>query len=135
MGFGTGTQTVFKLDDAGGTLTDISFALNKVDYPETAGAPPSTTFGARAEDVLDGAPTDGTISTTGVFDDAADAVQWAALSRQRSYEYGPFGSGTGNYKVTGECIGTGYTITGNVDGTITTTATYQLTGVQTPSTY
>jgi hypothetical protein len=133
--FSVGIQAVFKLDNAAGSLTDVSVYCNKVDYNKSAGAPPATTFGARAEDVLPGAPSDGTISETGLWDEAQDAIFWASLSRQRSYEYGPQGSTGGYEKNTGECIGTAYSITGNTDGSINFSASQQMSDTQTVGAY
>ena len=46
MAFTHGKDSVFKLDNASGSLTDISTYVNNVDFPETADVSETTTLGA-----------------------------------------------------------------------------------------
>jgi hypothetical protein len=133
--FDIGINAEFLFDDAGGSPVAVDGYLTKVDRGETSGAPNATVLGARAEDVLAGTPTDGTLSEEGLWDETQDAIFWASLSRQRTYKYGPNGNASGNAYVTGECIGTSYSISGEVDGAIKFTAAQQLTGTQTAGSY
>jgi len=134
MAFAHGKNTVFKIDNSVGALTDISAYLTDVDLPQSAKTAETTTFGALADTFVAGTK-NATISVSGNFDATADAVLAAILGLIGSFEYGPTGSTAGMIKYTGECLCTAYSIKGAVGGLVQATASFQVSGAVTRATY
>jgi hypothetical protein len=134
--FRHGKSTVFKVDNSGGTLTDISNTLTDVSFPQTVETAETTSFGSSAKTYIVGL-TDSTISASGNFDATVDA-HLAGITGQSatvSFEYGPEGSTTGQVKYTGEAILTSYEKSGAVGDVVTYSAEFQVTGAVTRGTY
>ena len=93
MAFVHGKDSVFKLDNNSGSLTDISAYVNNVDFPESADVAETTMLGAEAKSYIAGL-TDATISLTGMWDSTADAILGVVIGKDDtlSYEYSPEGS-------------------------------------------
>jgi hypothetical protein len=136
MAFEHGKGSVFKIDNSGGTLTDISAFCNNVDFPREVDVPETTTFGNSDRTYIAGLRT-ATVSVSGYWDATVDAtlagVQTTAVSL--TFEFGPQGASSGAVRYTGECFPTGYNVTGPVDGVSTWTADFQITGSVTRNTY
>ena len=134
--FRHGKSTVFKVDNSGGTLTDISNTLTDVSFPQTIETAETTSFGSSAKTYIVGL-TDSSISASGNFDATVDA-HLAGIAGQAatvSFEYGPEGSTSPNVKYTGEAILTSYEKSGAVGDVVTYSAEFQVTGVVTRGTY
>ena len=123
MAFVHGSDSVFKIDNASGSLTDISAFVNNVDFPETADVAETTTLGASNKTYIAGLK-DATISLGGVG-------QAATLS----YEYSPEGTASGKIKYTGECILTNYAISSPVGDVVAFSGDLQVTGAVTRGTH
>ena len=54
MAFTHGKDSVFKLDNASGSLTDISTYVNNVDFPATSDIAETTTLGAGSKTYIVG---------------------------------------------------------------------------------
>ncbi|MHA2046603.1 MAG: phage tail tube protein [Candidatus Thorarchaeota archaeon] len=135
MAFQHGKNTVFKVDNSGGTLTDISAYCNNVDFPREVDTPEVTTFGNDDRKYIVGLR-GATISVTGFWDATLDGVIGQIVGTgEVSFEYGPAGSTGGNIKYTGECILTNYTQTGPVDGAVSFSADFQITDAVVRGTY
>lgn len=137
--FRHGRNTVFKIDDSGATLRDISNVLSEVTYsPETEVAE-TTVFdsGSKPTKQYITGFTDGTISVSGRWDATVDGYLSGILGQEATvtYEYGPEGSTTGRVKYTGECILTSYERSNTVGDTVNFTAEFQMTGTQTRTTW
>ncbi len=132
--FGHGKNTLFKIDDSGGTLRDISPYLTDVDFPQSVKTAETTTFGASADTFVAGTK-NATISISGLFDPTVDGYLAGILGMTGTFEYGPQGSTTTNIKYTGECICTAYNVKGAVGGAVQATASFQVTGAITRGTY
>ena len=93
MAFTHGKDSVFKLDNASGSLTDISTYVNNVDFPESADVSETTTLGADNKTYIAGLK-DATISLSGLWDATADAIFGAVVGQSAtlSYEYSPEGT-------------------------------------------
>lgn len=138
MPFRHGKNAVFKVDNSGGTLTDISAYLSEVSMPRSIETAETTTFG-----VTGGAKTyvtglnDSTLSVSGKFDSTVDAHLVAVIGQDAtlSFEYGPAGSTTGYIKFTGECILTKYDLSSPVGDVVTFSADFQISGPVTRATY
>lgn len=138
MPFRHGKNAVFKVDNAGGTLTDISAYLTDVSLPRSIETAETTTFG-----VTGGSKTyvtglnDSTLSVSGKFDSVVDAHLVGILGQDAtvSFEYGPAGSTSTFIKFTGECIMTKYDLSSPVGDVVTFSADFQITGAVTRGTY
>lgn len=136
MAFVHGKSTVFKLDDSGGTLNDISAYLMEVSFPESVETADVTAFGASAKSYIVGLK-DTTISLTGKWDATFDGYIAGVLGQAASlsFEYGPAGSGSGSVKYTGECYVTSYNIGSPVGDAVSASVELQVTGAVTRGTY
>jgi len=138
MPFVHGKTAVFKLDDSGGTLRDLSAYLNDVGFPRNIDTAETTTFGVSgsSKTYIVGL-NDATISVSGLFDATADGYLAGVLGQSAtlSFEYGPAGSTGGNIKYSGECIMTSYEVSASVGDAVQATAQFQVTGVITRGTW
>ena len=136
MAFVHGKDSVFKLDNAGGSLTDISTYVNNVDFPETADVAETSTLGASNKTYIVGLK-DATISLGGLFDATVDAILGAVVGQSAtlSFEYSPEGTGSGKVKYTGECILTSYTLSSPVGDVVGFSADLQVSGAVTRGTH
>jgi predicted secreted protein len=135
-----GKSGFFQLDDTGGTLRNISAYAQEITMSRELSTAEVTTFGDGSRDYLAGIK-DGTISISGVFDDAAttgvDIVVGGDLAAvaTRTWEYGPHGNTSGYIKYTGECIITSYETTTNFDDAVMFSLELQITGDVTRTTF
>ena len=136
MAFTHGKDSVFKLDNSGGSLTDISTYVNNVDFPETADVSETTTLGADNKTYIAGLK-DATISLSGLWDATADAIFGAVVGQSAtlSYEYSPEGTASGKVKYTGEAILTSYAISSPVGDAVGYSADLQVSGAITRGTH
>jgi len=136
MAFVHGKDSVFKLDNNSGSLTDISAYVNNVDFPESADVAETTMLGAEAKSYIAGL-TDATISLTGMWDSTADAILGVVIGKDDtlSYEYSPEGTSSGKVKYTGECIMTAYSVSSPVGDAVAYSADFQCTSSITRGTH
>ena len=129
MAFVHGKSSVFKLDNASGSLTDISAFVNNVDFPETADVAETSVLGASNKTYIVGLK-DATISLSGLFDATADAIFGAVVGQTAtlSFEYSPEGTASGKIKYTGECILTNYAMSSPVGDVVAYSADLQVSG-------
>jgi hypothetical protein len=139
--FRHGKNAVFKLDNAAGTLTDISNVLNEVSLSRDLETGETTSFGSSAKSYVPGL-TDSTLSISGSYDATVDAHIQAVLAAMAagtvdsaSFEYGPEGSTSSRLKMTGECIITSYETSSPVGDVVTFSLELQNTGAVTRGTY
>jgi len=138
MAFGHGKNAVFKLDDSGGTLRDLSTYVNDVSFPRSIETAETTTFG-----VSGGSKTyitglnDTTISVSGLFDATSDGYLAGILGQSAtvSFEYGPLGSTGGYVKYSGEAIMTSYEVSSAVGDVVSASFDLQVTGAVTRGTW
>jgi hypothetical protein len=138
MAFVHGKSAVFKVDDSGGTLRDLSAYLNDVSMPRDIETAETTTFGVAgsAKTYITGL-TDATISISGLFDSTADGYLAGVVGNTAtlSFEYGPEGSAGGKVKYLGECIMTSYEVSASVGDAVQASADFQVTGQITRTTW
>lgn len=134
--FRHGKAAVFKVDDSGGTLRDISNALNSVTFPREAEVLETTSFGSSDRTYIVGFK-NGTISIEGSFDATYDGYLAGILGQDAtvSFEYGPEGSTSTYTKYTGEAILTSYETTAGVGDVVAFSAEFQISGAVTRGTY
>ena len=136
MAFVHGSDSVFKLDNASGSLTDISTYVNNVDFPETADVAETSVLGASNKTYIVGLK-DATISLSGLFDATVDAILVAVVGQTAtlSFEYSPEGTASGKIKYTGECILTNYAMSSPVGDVVAYSADLQVSGAVTRGTH
>ena len=136
MAFGHGKSAVFKLDDSGGTLRDLSSYINEASMPRDIETAETTAFGSSAKSYIVGL-TDATISISGMFDSTADGYLAGVVGQAAtlSFEYGPLGSTAGMVKYLGECILTSYELSSPVGDVVTFSGDLQVTGAITRTTW
>ena len=131
-----GKNSVFKLDNASGSLTDISAFVNNVDFPETADVAETSVLGASNKTYLAGLK-DANISLAGFFDATADAIFGAVIGQSAtlSFEYSPEGTASGKIKYSGECILTNYALSSPVGDVVAYSGDLQVSGAVTRGTH
>ena len=136
MAFVHGKDSVFKLDNSGGSLTDISAYVNSVDMPQTVDVAETTVLGKDNKTYIVGLK-DATISLAGLWDSTADAIFGAVLGQSAtlSFEYSPEGTTSGNVKYTGEAILTSYSKNSPVGDVVTYSADLQVSDAVTRGTH
>ena len=136
MAFVHGKSSVFKLDNASGSMTDISSFVNNVDFPETADVAETSVLGASNKTYLVGLK-DATIGLTGFFDATADAIFGAVIGQSAtlSFEYSSEGTASGKIKYTGECILTNYALSSPVGDVVAYSGDLQVSGAVTRGTH
>lgn len=134
--FRHGKSTTFKVDNSGGTLTDISNTLTDVTFPQTVETAETTAFGDSSKTYIVGLK-DSTISISGTFDATVDAHLAGVLGQAASlsFEYGPEGSTSTYVKYSGEAYLTSYEKSGSVGDAVKYTAEFQVTGAVTRGTW
>jgi hypothetical protein len=134
--FRHGKSTVFKVDNSGGTLTDISNTLTDVSFTQTIETAETSSFGSSAKTYIVGL-SDSSLSVSGNFDATVDAHLAAIVGKADSvsFEYGPEGSTAGFVKYTGEALLTSYEKSGAIGDVVTYSAEFQVTGAVTRGTY
>jgi len=121
--FRHGKSTVFKVDNAAGSLTDISNTLTDVSFPQSVDTAETSAFGSSAKSYVVGL-SDATLSISGNFDATVDAHLAGVLGQAASlsFEYGPEGSTSTYVKYTGECYLTSYEKSGAIGDVVTYSA-------------
>jgi hypothetical protein len=136
MAFVHGKSAVFKLDDSGGTLRDISAFLDDISFPQPVETAETTTFGASSKTYIVGLK-DSTVSLSGKWDSTLDGYVAPALGQSAtlSFEYGPAGSTGGNVKYSGEAIITSFDVSAPIGDVVTVSIELQVTGAVTRGTW
>lgn len=136
MAFRHGKNAVFKVDNSGGTLTDISAYCDEVSLPRSIETGETTTYGKTAKTYIVGL-TDATISVSGKWDSTVDAHLAGILGQDATvtFEYGPEGSASGRIKYTGEAILTSFETSSPVADVVTFSAEFQCSDTITRTTF
>ncbi len=136
MAFTHGKDSVFKLDNASGSLTDISSYVNSVDFPETADVAETTVLGDDNKTYIVGLK-DATLSLAGLWDSTIDGILGAVIGQAAtlSFEYSPEGTASGKVKYSGECILTSYAQSSPVGDVVGYSADFQVSAAVTRGTH
>ena len=138
MAFAHGKLGFFSLDDSGGNVRDLSTYLNDLSMPRDIETAETTTFSVAgsAKTYIVGL-TDATISISGLFDPTADGYLAGVVgtSASLSFVYGPAGNTGGFVKYTGECFLTSYEVSSSVGDVVQASASLQVTGAITRTTF
>lgn len=134
MAFGHGSKGVFKIQDNGGTLRDISAFVTAVNWDPTADVAETTTLGKLAKEYIAGL-TDATIGLEGKWDPTVDGYLEGirGFATARTFEYYPQGVTTGLIKYAGSCFLTAYSGSSPLEDAGSFTASLQVTAAVTRS--
>jgi hypothetical protein len=134
--FRHGKNASFKVDNAAGSLTDISNTLNSVSFPREIETLETTSFGSSNRSYVVGFA-DATISVEGSFDATVDTHLAGILGQDASvsFEYGPEGTTSGYVKYTGEAFMTSYETSAGIGDIVSFSAEFQVTGAITRGTF
>ncbi len=129
MAFSHGSVAVFKIQDASGTLRDLSSYVTTDGLQRAIDTAETTTHGKTAKEYLPGLQ-DATVPLEGNFDPTVDGYLDGIRGLVRAWEYYPAGEPVGatNPKYSGSAILTSYEIEGPVDDKSGFSAEFQVTG-------
>lgn len=129
------------VDNAAGSLTDISDSCDTVDFPEDLELVETTTFGSTSKTYLVGFA-DGKLSVGGSWNRTLHTQMAAVKAAFRdgtiassSVQYGPEGVDVGDIKVTFEAVLVSYKKNSAVKDQVKWEAEYQITGAVTETTF
>lgn len=129
MAFVHGKNGVFKIQDSGGVLRDISAFVTKATLKRNVDTPETTTFGAAAKTYIIGVP-DGQISVEIDYDPTVvgylDGI--FGFATPRNFEWDPAGTAVTTPKLTGQCILTDYQEIDDIADAGKISCTFQPTG-------
>lgn len=134
MPFVAARTSAFKLDNAAGSLTDISAYVDSVGgIANTTDMLETTTFGATSKTFIGGLRNGDTITVSGKWDTTLNTQMTAllGLSTSSTFEYSPAGTAASTPKVSGECFVTSYEVSSSVADLVTWTASLQISGAVT----
>ena len=141
MAFSHGKGASIKVDNAAGSLTDITSYSTEVSFPTEVEAAETTVFGNGNKQYIPGLG-DATVSVSGPFDPTVNTLFTALRAAiiagtvlSSSVEYGPAGTGSGAPKKTCEAILTSYEVTSSVGDPNEWSAEFQVTGAVTEGTF
>jgi len=135
-----GKGSVFKIDNAAGTITDITTYVDDISFPMKVAMAESTTMGKEDSTYVSGVA-DRTISIKGKWDSTAVSGEDVVLNGlvglevTSTFEYGPEGSASGKVKYTGECFLTMYSVSSPLAGVVAFSADFQVSGALTRTTW
>lgn len=126
-----GSKAVFKVQDSGGVVRDLSAFLSEETLDRVADTAETSAFGQTSKSYIPGLK-DGTISLGGNYDAVATTgiavVLEGILAMSRTFEFHPAGVVTGERKYTGSCIETKFNVSSPVNDKVSVSAEFQITG-------
>jgi len=126
--FTHGKSAVFKIDDSGGSLRDISNVLTDISISKTADVAEVSAFSNSSKAYVAGLK-DAVITISGSFDATVDGYLKAIVGTAAgSFEFYPIGTTGGNPKASGNAICTSYDRTPDVGGAVSFSASFQVSG-------
>jgi hypothetical protein len=135
--FTHGKNTVVKLDNGAGSLTDITAYLSSASLERVRDMAETTVFGLNEKTYIAGLR-DATFSGEGRFDPTVDLIlndDLADNAATKTLEYGPEGGTTGKVKYSVECWVTNYSHDSPMDDAAGISFELQATGVVTRGTF
>lgn len=132
MPFTHGKDAIVKLDNAAGTLTDISTYVDSITFNPVADIAETSTFGTTSKQYVLGLR-DCTFTLDGPYDPVIVAIINSALgsATSKSLEFFPQGVTGGLDKWTAECFATSISFSNDMGGAARYSASFQVTGAVT----
>jgi hypothetical protein len=141
MAYKPGKNSWFGLDNAAGSIVNISPYVDDTTVPQTVEMLEVTAFGTNAKTFIPGLSDGDTISLKGPYDatihtqlTGLKAAQ-AAGTASHSFIWGPGGSVASEAKVNAECLLATYELSSGVGGRVEYSASLQVTGAVTNGTW
>lgn len=137
MAFVAARNSAFKLDNAAGSLTDISAYVDSVGgIANTTDMLDTTVFGSTSKTFATGLRNGDTITVSGKWDSTLNTqiTGLLGLSASSTFEYSPAGTTAGLPKVSGECFVASYEVSSSVADLVTFSMSLQITGAVTHGT-
>lgn len=141
MAFRPGFRAYVGLDNAGGSLQNLSAYFDDVSLPYSTEMLETTTFGSSVKRFIAGLSGGDTVSLSGPMDVTVVSHIGSCLAAQAagtagfSFEYGPGGSVAGQPKQTCEVLIAGFEPSTGVGGRAELSLTLQIDGAVTTATY
>ena len=126
-----GKDTVVKLDNSAGTLTDLSSYITDISgINNTQAMIDSTTLGDSSLENFPGLRNGDAITISGNWETALNTHMTGILGNAatRTWDYSPAGTGVGTPKVSGECYVESYVVNSAVADIVKFTVTLRQTG-------
>jgi hypothetical protein len=135
MSFAHGKNGYLSMD-APTSPTNVSAYCNSIDFPATVDTAETSTFGSSSKTYVVGM-IDHTMTVEGLVDPTGDAYfdSMVGTAASLSFIYGASGAVAGNPKYYGECWCTGYNPSTPIGDAVKFTASFQMTGTITRSTF
>lgn len=129
MAVAHGKSGYFQLDNAAGSLQNLSTYTRSVTFSPDISVHDTSTFGVSSRQKVTGLK-DSSMTVVFVNDPTLQThlIGIFGLATTSSFEYGPQGSTSGFRKITGEAWLTGMPIEASVDDVESITATFAITG-------
>ena len=134
MAFVAAKNTAFKLDNAAGTLVDLSAFIDSVGgIANTTDMAETTSFGSASKTFQGTLRNGDSISISGKWDSVLNTqfVALLGLATSSTFEYSPAGLTSGLPKVSGECFVASFEVSSAVADLVTFSASLQITGAVT----
>lgn len=131
----------FSLDNAAGSLTNLSAYIDNVSVTQSVDTLDVSVFGTAAKQFIAGMTDGDTITISGPYDvtlhthvTALKAAQ-AAGTASHSYQWGPGGSFASQARISAECLVSSYGLSSGVAGRAEYSLSLQVTGAVTNTTF
>ena len=137
MAFVHGKDSIFKIDNAGDSLTDISAYVTNVDgLPGDTATGKTTTLGKASETYIAGLH-DASITVALIWDATLDGIIGTVTEQKviRDVEYGPAGGDSGKVRHSCAVFITSYKVGSPVGDVVTASLTLQKSGDLTTGTF
>lgn len=140
MAFKAGTVSFFMLDNAAGALVNLSPYIDDTQVPQQTAMLDVSTFGTGAKAFIPGLTNGDTIALKGPYDVTVHTHMTAAKGStdagvSASWVWGPGGSVASQAKITGESFISNYQVSSGVGGRVEWTASLQISGAVTNTTW
>lgn len=141
MAFKAGYLGYFALDNASGSVTNLSGYTDDVSVPQTVAMLDVSVLGTAAKAFIAGLSNGDTIPLKGPYDVTIHSHLTGLLAAQaagtasHSFIWGPGGSVSAQAKVSGECLVASYQLQSGVGGRAEWSASLQVTGAIVNSTF
>lgn len=134
--FRHGRNTFFSIQDAAGTVRNISNVLRDINNTVSLDVQDTTAFGSSVKTYVVGIK-DGRFSIGGMFDATVDGYFNGIFGMEtaRAFVYGPEGNTTGRVSYSGACFLTSYNVSGSVGSMVAASCEFQVTGDVTRGTF
>lgn len=128
-----GRNSVIKIDNEAGAITDITSYVQSVTFPPSSEAAEATAMGMKGVGRLAGID-DATIDFEGLADPVLLQILCAALSFRKTIQYYPEGTGSGKTYFYGEAIVNSVELEMSLDSAVTFSASAEFDGGYTRAT-